>query len=194
MMHVVVVSMHGDACYSCCGGERLSRIISKLFMFADKHTPAEFVTKLDELGTKEAIVLGGLCTVPETVRAHFAVMALLDADEDQTLAACVEEKRATIKAVNDGGEQAVRHAAFLAALESFVLHLDPEDGCREANVGAFDKTLRVCWERSLVEEDALRKWVEDERAAHYLQVRANDAIRLRVRGQRFIEWVDSGED
>ena len=167
--------------------------ISTLLMFADKHTPAEYVAKLDELGTTQAIVLGGLCMVPETVRAHFAVMSLLDADEDQTLAACVEEKRSFIKAVNDGGDP-VRHAAFLAALESFVLHLDPEDGCREANVGGFDKTLRVCWERSLVEEDAIRKWVEDERAAHYLQVRANDAIRLRESGQRFIEWVDAGED
>ena len=119
--------------------------ISTLYAFADKHTPKEYVTKLDELGTAGAIVLGGMCTAAETARMHFVVMSLLDADEDTTLAACIDEKRAFLKAACAGGVEG-RFAAFLAALESFVLHLDEEEGCREANVEAFDQSLRVCWE------------------------------------------------
>ena len=167
--------------------------ISTLYSFAGKHSPGEFVAKLDALGTKGAIVLGGMCTVAETARAHFAVMALLDADEDTTLAECVEEKRAFLKAVNKGGDATVRHAAFLAALESFCAHLDPEEACREANMQSFDAALKVCWEREIVSEDAIRAWQQDENAARYLQVKAADAIALRERGQAFLEWVDEGE-
>ena len=84
--------------------------------------------------------------VPEAARMHFVVMSLLDADEDTTLAACIDEKRAFLKAACAGGG-ADRYLAFLAALESFVLHLDEEEGCREANVEAFDQSLRLCWVR-----------------------------------------------
>mmetsp|Transcript_66134 Transcript_66134/g.147648 ORF Transcript_66134/g.147648 Transcript_66134/m.147648 type:complete len:159 (-) Transcript_66134:768-1244(-) len=107
--------------------------ISQLYSFAEKHAqsePARFVEYLDELGVAHAIVLGGLCTDAETARAHFVAQSLLDADEDQTLAQCIEAKHGALKASCVGGG-AVREAAFLAALESFATHLDEEDGCRE---------------------------------------------------------------
>lgn len=167
--------------------------IATLYAYADKHGPAEYVAKLDELGTASAVVLGGMCTVAETARMHFVVMSLLDADEDTTLAACITEKRSFLKAACKGGDASSRAAAFLAALESFVLHLDEEEGCREANIEAFDESLKALWEWEIVGEDALRAWQADERAARYLQVSASDAIRLRERGQAFLEWVDAGE-
>ena len=62
-----------------------------------------FVEYLDELGVAHAIVLGGLCTDAETARAHFVAQSLLDADEDQTLAQCIEAKHGALKASCVGG-------------------------------------------------------------------------------------------
>jgi len=169
--------------------------IAKLYGLSDKTSPEDYVAKLDELGTAGALVLGGMCTVAETARMHFVAMSLLDADEDTTLAQCIDEKRAKLKAACAGGaDPQVRFAAFLAALESFVLHLDEDEGQREANVAAFDQSLKLLWEWEIVDEEALRTWQQDERAARYLQVAAADAIRLREGpGQAFLDWVDAGE-
>uniref|UniRef100_A0A6U7INA4 W2 domain-containing protein n=1 Tax=Haptolina brevifila TaxID=156173 RepID=A0A6U7INA4_9EUKA len=166
--------------------------ISTLLRAADKLTTAEFVAKLDELGTQSAIVLGGMCTDSELARAHFVVMSQLDVDEDQTLSASMEEKRAVLKACCAGGG-ATRFAAFLAALESFVCHLE-EAEVRKVNIAQWDQALKVCWEWELVDEGAIRAWQEDERAARNLQVTTADARQLRERGQAFLEWVDAGED
>ena len=165
--------------------------ISTLYAASDKLTPAEFVAKLDALGTADAIVLGNMCTDAETARAHFFTQALLDADEDTTLAQCVEEKRAALRAAAAGGS-AARHAAFLANLESFVVHLDED--VRAANMEAFHESLKLCWEYEIVDEDALRAWVADERAARLLSVRTADARTLREGpGQAFLEWLEEGE-
>jgi hypothetical protein len=165
--------------------------ITTLYSYADKHTPAEYVAKLDELGTDGAVVLGNMMTHTETARMHFVVQSIIDADEDMSLVECLTQKRPYIKAAcADGG--AARFAAFLAALESFVMHLEDE-AIKEASVQAFDAVLKACWEWELVDEESLRAWVADERAARYYQVSAKDAIRLRERGQAFIEWVDAGE-
>mmetsp|Transcript_66134 Transcript_66134/g.147649 ORF Transcript_66134/g.147649 Transcript_66134/m.147649 type:complete len:124 (-) Transcript_66134:443-814(-) len=64
----------------------------------------------------------------------------------------------------------------------------------KANLDAFDKTLKACWEWEVVSEEAIRAWQEDERAARLLQVSVADARRLRERGQAFLEWVDAGEE
>lgn len=40
----------------------------------------------------------------------------------------------------------------------------------KANLDAFDKTLKACWEWEVVSEEAIRAWQEDERAARLLQV------------------------
>ena len=54
-----ICSDHSDEEEEAEAGE--DERISTLYAFADKHTPKEYVEKLDELGTDSAIVLGGMC-------------------------------------------------------------------------------------------------------------------------------------
>ena len=49
--------------------------IAKLYGAADKSTPEQFATLVDEVGTKDAIVYGGICTDAPSARAHFILMA-----------------------------------------------------------------------------------------------------------------------
>ena len=92
--------------------------IATLYSAADKKSPEEWAALLGELGTKDALVYGSICMDPASVRSHFIVASLIDAD-DGTLAECLEAKRAHIKAaVLAGGEGA--GAFLLAALEGFV--------------------------------------------------------------------------
>lgn len=47
---------------------------------------------MDKLGTRNAIVYGGMCTDASISRAHFVVTALLDVD-DQSLAESIESRK-----------------------------------------------------------------------------------------------------
>ena len=89
--------------------------IAKLYGAADKSTPLEFAALVDQLGTKDAIVYGGMCTDAPSARAHFVLMALLDAD-DGTVVECLEARLFLLKAVvAAGGDKAGFH--LIAALE-----------------------------------------------------------------------------
>ena len=77
--------------------------IARLYKVADKASPEEFAALVDELGTKDALVFGGMCMDSKTARAHFVVMALIDLDDD-SLAECIEARRKLLKAtVATGG-------------------------------------------------------------------------------------------
>merc|ERR1719453_1432858 len=90
--------------------EEDARIV-KLYTIAEKQVDgngkysgdvSEFVQLLDELGTKEAIVYGGMCFDANIARAHFVIMALIDA-EDISVHECVENMKAPLKAVVASG-------------------------------------------------------------------------------------------
>ena len=166
--------------------------IATLYSAADKKSPEEWAALLGELGTKDALVYGSICMDPASVRSHFIVASLIDAD-DGTLAECLEAKRAHIKAaVLAGGEGA--GAFLLAALEGFVCN-DVEGGPdREAAIGSFRKALKALWEWEIVSEEDIRAWQPDERAGRVMRVQPADARRLHEQGRLFVEWVDRGED
>ena len=92
--------------------------ITKLYSFADKRSDEDgkygkkgdtsdidgeaFATLLDEVGTDNAIVLGGMWMGEASLaRAYFTVAALIDADE-VTIDKCVELNRIALKAVVKG--------------------------------------------------------------------------------------------
>ena len=158
--------------------------IAQLYGAADKKSPEEWAQLVDAVGTKDAIVYGSMCMQHQNVRAHFVVMALIDAD-DGTLAECVEAKRAHLKAaVSAGGEKA--GVFLLAALEGFLANdVAAED--REAAIGSFRKALKVLWEYELVSEDEIREWQADENAGRILKVPPADGRRLHEQGRVFLE-------
>jgi hypothetical protein len=171
--------------------------IGKLYAKADKLAPQEFAALVDELGTKDAIVMGGMCSDAPTARAHFVVMALIDLD-DGALDECIEERRAHLKAVVASGP-AGSGKELVAALEGLVCSDAAEGDEAEAaskswKQSGFRKALKVLWEREVVSEDSLREWQADERAARHYRVSAADAQRLHEVGRKFLEWVDAGED
>lgn len=164
--------------------------IAKLYAAADKSTPEQFAALVDEVGTKDAIVYGGICTDAPSARAHFVLMALLDA-EDGSVVECVEARRALLKAVvAGGGDGAGRN--LVAALEGWICS-ELEAEAREEAISSFNKALKVLWEYEVVEEEELRAWQADERAGRYLRVPTAEAQRLHDRGRVFLEWVDHGE-
>ena len=179
--------------------------ISKLYSFAEKRCDDKdvygkgskfedpdgsgFVGFLDELGTGDAKVLGGLWAGPaDMCRAHFIVAALIDTD-DMKLSACVESKRVALRAaVKAGGAGA--GVCLLAALERYASN-EAED--KEAAFKVWHKVLQCCWEREIVAEEDIRAWNEDVRAAGRLQVAPTDAQDLREKSLRFFEWLEAGE-
>ena len=166
--------------------------IATLYGKADKLSPEAFAALVDELGTKNAVVMGGMCTDHPTARAHFVVMALIDLD-DGSLPECLETRWKLLKAaVAAGGDGA--GVALVAALEGLVCSDAVEGEAREAAISGFDKSLKSLWEREVVSEDELRAWQADERAGRHYRVQAADAQRLHDRGREFLEWVDHGED
>lgn len=166
--------------------------IAKLYGQADKATPESFAALLDELGTKDAIVLGGMCSDHPTARAHFTVMALIDLD-DGSLPEMLESRFQILRAAVKGGGDGAG-VALVAALEGLVVSDAVEGEAREAAMSGFNKSLKVLWEREVVSEEELRTWQADERAGRHYRVAAADAQRLHDRGRVFLEWVDRGED
>jgi hypothetical protein len=165
--------------------------IARLFGAASKATPQEFAALLGELGTKDAVVHGGMMLDPLIARSHFVVMALLDAD-DGSLAECVEARKGLLRtAVQAGGAGA--GAALVAAMESWVCTEVEEGDAREAAITSFDQALRMLFEWDIVPEEDLRAWQANERAARLLQVSRADAERIHERGRVFCDWVDRGE-
>uniref|UniRef100_A0A6U5L5X4 W2 domain-containing protein n=1 Tax=Calcidiscus leptoporus TaxID=127549 RepID=A0A6U5L5X4_9EUKA len=167
--------------------------IAKLFAAADKSSPEEFAALVDKVGTKDAIVFGGVMMDQPTARAHFVVLALVDLD-DGSLADCLGTRRALLKAaVAAGGAGA--GSALIAALEGLLCSPSTavEGEARESAMSSFDEALKVLWEYEVVSEDELRAWQADERAGRNYQVSSADAIRLHEKGREFLEWVDEGE-
>jgi hypothetical protein len=165
--------------------------IAKLYGAADKATPESFAALVDDVGTKDAVVLGGMCTDAPTARAHFVVMALIDPD-DGTLAELLEARfkllRATVRGGGDGAG-----TALVAALEGLVCS-DAMGDAKESTIDSFDAALKVLWEREVVSEDELRAWQKDERAGRHFRVPAKEAQQVHDKGREFLEWVDAGED
>lgn len=178
--------------------------ITKLYSFADKRSDEDgkygkkgdtsdidgeaFATLLDEVGTDNAIVLGGMWMGEASLaRAYFTVAALIDADE-VTIDKCVELKRIALKAVVKKGLVAGVH--LLAALERYATN-EAED--KAACLKTWKKVLQYCWEYEIVAEEDIRAWNEDERAAAKLQVQAKDAQKLREKSLAFFEWLEQGE-
>ena len=172
--------------------------IAKLYSFAEKKCDDgsydlkagdEFAAKLDELGTADATVLGGMWAGPANMcRAHFAVAALIDCD-DNPLNKCVELMRAPLKAtVKTGGDGA--GVCLLAALERYTTK-----ECEDEKQGKakWSKALQTMWEYEIVAEEDIRAWHADERAAGRLQVSPVDAQDLRERSLRFFEWLEKEE-
>eukprot|EP00966_Prymnesium_polylepis_P146750 3389739-Prymnesium_polylepis.1 len=165
--------------------------ITQLYAAADKSTPEAFAALVEQVGTANAIVYGGMCTDGPTARAHFIVTAILDAD-DQSVQESVEERKALLKAtVAAGGERS--GACMMAAIESFTLNLEDKEK-RDENVAAFDKVLQTIWEYEIVGEDDMRAWQADERAARLLRVTTQGARSLRERGEVFLDWLEHGEE
>jgi len=142
--------------------------IAKLYGAADKATPESFSALLDELGTKSAVVQGGMMLDHHIARSHFVVMALLDAD-DGSLAECIEARRALLKAAVEGGGEGAG-VALVSAMEAWVCTEVEEGEAREAAISSFNAALRALFEWDVVEEEDLRAWQADERAARLLQV------------------------
>lgn len=184
-----------------------------------------FAQLLDEVGTDNAVVLGGMWMgEPSLCRAHFAVAAIIDADE-VTVAECVALKRAALKAIVKKGIVSGVH--LLAALERYTTN-EAED--KPANVKTWKKVLQTCWEYEIVAEEDIRAWCalavttsfhamvlrasltacrrracaslllhralrnDDERAAAKLQVQTKDAQDLRERSLGFFQWLEAGEE
>mmetsp|Transcript_21353 Transcript_21353/g.45834 ORF Transcript_21353/g.45834 Transcript_21353/m.45834 type:complete len:183 (-) Transcript_21353:412-960(-) len=165
--------------------------IAKLYAAADKASADDFALLLDEVGTKDAIVMGGVMMDALCARAHFVVMALLDAD-DGSIAECIEGRRKLLKAaVAAGGVGA--GVALLSAIEGWVCSEVEEGEAREAALSSFGEVLKAVWEWDIVSEVDLREWQADERAARNLRVHAADARRMHERGRVFLEWIDRGE-
>eukprot|EP00967_Tisochrysis_lutea_P037489 scaffold45050_cov32-Tisochrysis_lutea.AAC.1 len=163
--------------------------IAKLYAAADKVTPDDFAQLLDQLGTEGAVVAGSMMLDRLAARSHFVVMALLDAD-DGSLAECIENRRALLRAtVRTGGDGA--GVALVAAIESWVCS-ELEGTLREVAISSFDDALRALFEWDVVQEEELRSWQADERAARLLNVPQGDAIRIHDRGRVFCEWLDRG--
>ena len=138
--------------------------IAKLYGAADKSSPEAFAALVDEVGTKDAVVFGGVMMDRPTARAHFVVLALIDLD-DGSLAECLIARRGLLKAaVEAGGEGA--GSALIAALEGLLCSPSTavEGEVRESAISSFDEALKVLWEYEVVSEDELRAWQADERA------------------------------
>ena len=177
--------------------------ITKLYAFADKRCDDDgkyssgkesdpdgeaFASLLDEVGTENATVLGGMWMGEASLaRAHFTVAALIDADE-VTIDQCVEQKRIALKAVVKKGIVSGVH--LLAALERYATN-EAED--KPACLRSWKKVLQFCWEYEIVAEEDIRAWNEDERAASRLQVQTKDAQQLREKSLAFFEWLEQGE-
>jgi hypothetical protein len=178
--------------------------IGKLYNFADKRSNDDglygekgdnvdksgeaFAQLLDEVGTNDAIVLGGMWMGEASLcRAHFAVAALIDTDET-TLDKCVELKRTPLRAIVKKGIVSGVH--LLAALERYATN-EGED--KAACLKAWKKVLQFCWEYEIVAEEDIKAWNEDERAAAKLQVQTKDAQKLRELSLKFFEWLEQGE-
>lgn len=173
--------------------------IVKLYSFAEKQCNEDglyaldkgtkFAEFLDECGTADATVCGGIWAGPANLcRAYFAVAALVDAEE-MAVSKCVELKRAPLKAcVKAGGEGA--GVSLLAALERYTT-TDVED--EKLGVKAWVKMLQALWEWEIVAEEDIRAWHTDERAAGRLQVSPVKAQDLRERSLAFFEWLEQAE-
>ena len=166
--------------------------IAKLYKACDKATPDEFNALVTELGVKDAVVMGGMCMDAATARAHFVVSALIDLEDGESLAECLEARFALLRATVAGGGDGAG-AALVAALEGLVCSGSLEGATREGAMSGFRAALKVLWEREVVSEDQLRAWQADERAGRHYRVQAGDAQRLHEQGREFIEWVDEGE-
>lgn len=175
--------------------------IAQLYSFASKRCDsdglytgngAEFAAKLDSLGTSSAIVLGSLAMNPATVRAHFAVNALCDVD-DVSLSECIGFKKTPLAAVVAAGGAGAGEA-LCAALESFVFHGIDEEAKREAAVEDYSDVLRALWEWSIVPEEDIKAWLDNERSAMAaLKVSHDDAVRIREHCQDYLDWLEEGE-
>ena len=174
--------------------------IARLYNFSDKQCDDDglynkdadgsaFVKMLDEVGTADAIVLGSLWAGKAVyARAHFAVAALMDADE-MTVAKCLELKRVPLKAcVKSGGEGA--GVAMIAALERYTT-TECED--KKLGVKAWAKLLQYLWEYEITTEEDIRAWNDDPRAAGCFMVAPTAAQDLRERSEKFFEWLEQGE-
>ena len=156
--------------------------------------PQEFSDKVTELGTDKAIVHGSVMLNAPVARAHFIVMALIDADgeDEPSVAECITLKRGPLKAcVAQGGEDAA--PCMLAALESYVARMEDAHS-KEGAVAGFDAVLKALWEWEIVPEGALTAWVGDERAGRHLAVPIAVARALREgAGAAFLQWLEEGE-
>ena len=167
--------------------------IGQLYSAADKKSPEEFAAYVDSLGTKDAIVFGGMCTDAPTARAHFVVMALIDL-EDDPLPECLTARRKLLKAAVEKGP-AGSGKELIAALEGLICTSDAVEGeAKEAAKSSFDKALKVLWEYEIVSEEEMKSWQADERAGRHYRVSAADAQRLHDLGRVFLEWVEQGEE
>jgi len=162
--------------------------IGKLYAIADKSTPEEFASLVEEVGTTDAIVMGGMCSDAPSARAHFVVMSLIDLD-DATLPECLQARHKHLKAAVEGGGSGAG-IALIAALEGL---LCSEGDTHDAAKEDFDEALKVLWEHEVVDEESIRAWQADERTARYLKVPPADAQMLHERGRIFVEWLDEGE-
>ena len=128
--------------------------IAKLYSKCDKLEPEAFAAYVEELGGKDAIVLGGMCTDAAAAKMHFVVHALIDAD-DGTLAECVTERRKLLKAVVAvAGEGAGKN--LIAAMEGWVCNEVEEGAARASAIQGFGKALKVLWEYEVVSEESIR--------------------------------------
>ena len=145
--------------------------IGQLYSAADKKSPEEFAAYVDSLGTKDAIVFGGMCTDAPTARAHFVVMALIDL-EDDPLPECLTARRKLLKAAVEKGP-AGSGKELIAALEGLICTSDAVEGeAKEAAKSSFDKALKVLWEYEIVSEEEIKSWQADERAGRHYRVSA----------------------
>ena len=169
--------------------------IAKLYSKADKATPEEFAALVDELGTKDAIVYGSMCTDHPTARAHFVVMSLIDLD-DGSLAEVLEARWKVLKAVVAADKNENGGKELIAALEGLICTASEaiEASVQETAKSDFGKALKVLWEREVVSEEQIKAWQEDERAGRHYRVSTADAQRLHEAGREFVEWTEHGEE
>ena len=162
--------------------------IASLYNFASKRCDddgkytgdaQEFSDYVTKLGTDKAIVHGSVFMNKTVARAHFIVMALIDADgeDEPSIAECITLKKGPLKAcVADGGDDAA--FCLLAALESYVARME-DAASKEKEVAGFDAVLKALWEWEIVAEEPLVAWCNDERGGRHLSVPAGLARTLR---------------
>jgi hypothetical protein len=153
------------------------------------HSPEECAAELERLGGVDAIVCGAMLTGrsgEDFAKAHFVVSITLD--QGGKLTEEIVQNKALLKACCASSPEA--QIGFLTAVELLVVK-DKRNGIK-----VFDKICKTVWECDVVEEDQFKVWRAQETALqkYYPEFELGDAINIRESADKFLEWLEEGED